>query len=157
MVSLSSTPFCSSILLPFTPLSSFHPFSTFFFTSKPHTTDTREREPNQKPLLFLPSPAARERMAAAAAVAAVVVAAVVAAAASAAAPASAGEPTRDVRWEVGYMTVAPLGVSQKVWWRAMACALFLISSEKFGPPCLIFSSSFFLFSLRHVLLLLCLR
>lgn len=79
----------------------------------------------------------------AAAVAAVVVAAVVAAAASAAAPASAGEPTRDVRWEVGYMTVAPLGVSQKVWWRAMACALFLISSEKFGPPCLIFSSSFF--------------
>uniref|UniRef100_A0A0E0I7B3 Monocopper oxidase-like protein SKU5 n=1 Tax=Oryza nivara TaxID=4536 RepID=A0A0E0I7B3_ORYNI len=50
----------------------------------------------------------------AAAVAAVVVAAVVAAAASAAAPASAGEPTRDVRWEVGYMTVAPLGVSQKV-------------------------------------------
>uniref|UniRef100_A0A0E0AQY4 Monocopper oxidase-like protein SKU5 n=1 Tax=Oryza glumipatula TaxID=40148 RepID=A0A0E0AQY4_9ORYZ len=49
-----------------------------------------------------------------AAVAAVVVAAVVAAAASAAAPASAGEPTRDVRWEVGYMTVAPLGVSQKV-------------------------------------------
>ncbi|BAT03871.1 monocopper oxidase-like protein SKU5 [Oryza sativa Japonica Group] len=53
-------------------------------------------------------------MAAAAAVAAVVVAAVVAAAASAAAPASAGEPTRDVRWEVGYMTVAPLGVSQKV-------------------------------------------
>uniref|UniRef100_A0A0E0EI04 Monocopper oxidase-like protein SKU5 n=1 Tax=Oryza meridionalis TaxID=40149 RepID=A0A0E0EI04_9ORYZ len=53
-------------------------------------------------------------MAAAVAVAAVVVAAVVAAAASAAAPASAGEPTRDVRWEVGYMTVAPLGVSQKV-------------------------------------------
>uniref|UniRef100_A0A0E0LRB7 Monocopper oxidase-like protein SKU5 n=1 Tax=Oryza punctata TaxID=4537 RepID=A0A0E0LRB7_ORYPU len=44
-------------------------------------------------------------MAAAAAVAAVVVAAVVAA---------AGEPTREVRWEVGYMTVAPLGVSQKV-------------------------------------------
>uniref|UniRef100_A0A0D3GWG3 Monocopper oxidase-like protein SKU5 n=1 Tax=Oryza barthii TaxID=65489 RepID=A0A0D3GWG3_9ORYZ len=53
-------------------------------------------------------------MAAAVAIAAVVVAAVVAAAASAAAPASAGEPTRDVRWEVGYMTVAPLGVSQKV-------------------------------------------
>uniref|UniRef100_A0A0D9X4J1 Monocopper oxidase-like protein SKU5 n=1 Tax=Leersia perrieri TaxID=77586 RepID=A0A0D9X4J1_9ORYZ len=53
-------------------------------------------------------------MAAAAAVAAVMVVAVVAAAASAASPAAAGESTREFRWEVGYMTVAPLGVSQKV-------------------------------------------
>ncbi|KAG8086803.1 hypothetical protein GUJ93_ZPchr0010g10267 [Zizania palustris] len=46
-----------------------------------------------------------------AALAVVVMAAVVLAAASAVAP---GDTTDAVRWEVGYMTVAPLGVSQKV-------------------------------------------
>jgi hypothetical protein len=37
-----------------------------------------------------------------------------AAVAASASAAAAGGPTYEVRWEVGYMTVAPLGVSQKV-------------------------------------------
>ncbi|XP_051201314.1 monocopper oxidase-like protein SKU5 [Lolium perenne] len=52
-------------------------------------------------------------MAAAAGVVAAVVLALAAVAASASA-AAAGGATYEVRWEVGYMTVAPLGVSQKV-------------------------------------------
>jgi hypothetical protein len=57
-------------------------------------------------------------MAAAAGVVAAVVLALAAVAASASA-AAAGGATYEVRWEVGYMTVAPLGVSQKV--RAQTC------------------------------------
>ena len=52
-----------------------------------------------------------------AAAAGVVVAAAVlalAAFASSASAAAAAGATYEVRWEVGYMTVAPLGVSQKV-------------------------------------------